>query len=284
METKTKKENSTESLVSEKPNFDSFVTLTEAFSHVKFFEKNHKYTINDSSARASVSGILKKYEKEFETERVAKSVAERDGKDVNVVLNEWAYKRDYSCHKGSEFHKFVENFLERRKISLDKDAFIVFLKKNKDKFEQDDVDSYYTEMAHLVNNFLNFYDWWKQDHVLIKSEFVIGDTKTKLCGTLDNLSYNKKTKKLSIFDYKTNKEIKIENPRGETLLSPLTHLQNCELVKYSLQIWLYKLIIERNTPFEVGDGNIVWVCGKDNYVLYPTLNLKDEAETILNDL
>ena len=105
-----------------------------------------------------------------------------------------------------------------------------------------------------------------------------------MCGSLDNLSYNKKTKKLSIFDYKTNKEIKIDNPRGDTLLAPFTHLQDCELVKYSLQIWLYKLIIERNTPFEVGDGNIVWVSGKDNYILYPTLNLKDEAETILNDL
>jgi hypothetical protein len=284
METKTKKENRTESSVSEKLSFDSFVTLTEAFSHVKFFKKNHKYTIGDEQAKTSVSGILKKYEKKFETDRVAKLVAQRDGRDVEDVLNEWNYKRDYSCHKGSEFHSFVENFLERRKVTLDKEAFIVFLKKNKTEFLQEDVDLYYNEMAHLINNFLNFYNWWSEDHVLIKSEFVIGDAKSKLCGSLDNLSYNKKTKKLSIFDYKTNKEIKIDNPRGDTLLAPFTHLQDCELVKYSLQIWLYKLIIERNTPFEVGDGNIVWVSGKDNYILYPTLNLKDEAETILNDL
>lgn len=284
MKTEIKNQNKTELLDLGKINFDSFVTLTEAFTQVKFFEKNHKYTINDEDAYASVSGILKKYEKKFETERIAKSVAERSGKDVEIVLNEWAYKRDYSCHKGSEFHAFVENFLERRKISLDKDAFIVFLKKNKSIFDQNDVDLYYNEMAHLINNFLNFYEWWKEDHILLKSEFVVGDKKTKLCGMLDNLSYNKKTKKLSIFDYKTNKEIKIDNPRGETLLAPFTHLQDCEHVKYSLQIWLYKLIIERNTPFEIGEGNIVWVSGKDNYILYPILNLKDEANTILDNI
>jgi hypothetical protein len=284
MEIKTKNQNQKELLDSAMLNFDSLVTLTEAFSHVKFFDKNHKYTIGDVPAKTSVSGALKKYEKEFESDRIAKNIAKRDGKEVDQVLAEWAYKRDYSCHKGSEFHLFVENFLERRKVALDKEKFIVFLTQNKAKFEQSDIELYYNEMAHLINNFLNFYDWWKQDHILIKSEFVIGDDKSKLCGTLDNLSYNKKTKKLSIFDYKTNKEIKIDNPRGETLLAPFTHLQNCELVKYSLQIWLYKLIIERNTPFEVGDGNIVWVCGKDNYILYPTLNLKDEAETILNNL
>jgi hypothetical protein len=137
-------------------------------------------------------------------------------------------------------------------------------------------------MALMVSNFMNFYDWWKQDHILLKSEFVIGDNASKLCGTLDNLSYNKKTKKLVIFDYKTNREIKTSNPRGERLLKPFTHLHNCELVKYSLQIWLYRLIIEQNSPFRVDDGYIVWVSGKENYELHQVLDLKKEAELILS--
>ena len=264
-------------------DFDSLVTLTESFSHIKFFDKDHTYKIDGKPALTSVSGILKKYEKEFEKDKVAGFVARKENKSISEVLAEWKYKGDYSCHKGSEFHLFVENFLERRKIAIDKDAFIVFLKKNKNVFEQEDVDKYYNEMAHLISNFLNFYDWWKEDHILLKSEFVVGDKESGICGTLDNLSYNKKTKKLVIFDYKTNKEIKTENPRGDSLLAPFKYLQNCELVKYSLQIWLYKLIIERNTPFEVGDGHVVWVAGKDNYELISVLDLKKEAEIILND-
>jgi hypothetical protein len=152
------------------------------------------------------------------------------------------------------------------------------------KNNQEFIDKYYNDMAHMIKNFMNFYDWWKRDHILIKSEFVIGDKESGLCGTLDNLSYNKKTKKLVIFDYKTNKEIKIENPRGETLLAPFKHLQSCELVKYSLQIWLYKLILEKNTPFKVDNGYVVWVAGDKDYELIPVLDLRNDAETILNNI
>jgi hypothetical protein len=274
----------TELLDSDNLNFDSIVELNNSFSHITFFDKNHTYTINGKSAKTSVSGAIKKYEKEFDSEKIAQFVAKKEKKSVEQVLKEWAYKRDYSCHKGSEFHKFVENFLERRKIAIDKDALHIFMVEQSIKDNQNFIDSYYNDMAHLINNFMNFYDWWKQDHVLLKSEFVIGDIESGLCGTLDNLSYNKKTKKLVIFDYKTNKEIKTENPRGDKFLQPLNHLQSCELVKYSLQICLYKLIIEKNTSFQVDTGYIVWMTGKNNYELIPVLNLNNEAETILNNI
>jgi hypothetical protein len=265
-------------------NLNTLICLDECFADVKYFDKNHTYTIKNEPAKTSVSGAIKKYEKPFDSQKVAGFVAKKNGKTINEVLNEWNYKRDYSCHKGSEFHLFVENFLERKKITLNKEAFITFLDNNNIQYAEKIVADYYTDMALMINNFMNFYDWWKKDHILIKSEFVIGDEQTKLCGTIDNLSYNKITKKFDIFDYKTNKEIKLENPRGDTLLAPFTHLQNCEIVKYSLQIWLYRLIFERNSPFEIGEGYIVWVAGLNNYELIPVLNLKKEAEEILNNI
>jgi len=274
----------TELLDSPNLNFDTFVELIDSFNHITFFDKNHTYTINGNPAKTSVSGAIKKYDKEFDSKRVASFVAKKEKKSVEQVLKEWDYKRDYSCHKGSEFHKFVENFLERRKIAIDKDALHIFMVEQSIKNNSEFIDGYYNDMAHLISNFMNFYEWWKKDHILLKSEFVIGDKESGLCGTLDNLSYNKKTKKLVIFDYKTNREIKMENPRGETLLDPFKHLQSCELVKYSLQIWLYKLIIEKNTSFDVDTGYIVWMAGNENYELIPILNLSNEAETILNNI
>jgi hypothetical protein len=265
-------------------SFDSLITLLDSFSNIKFFDKNHTYTIDNEKVKLSVSGAIKKYEKPFDTKKVAGFVARKNNQDIDEVLKEWDYKREYSCHKGSEFHLFVENFLERKRIALDRDAFTSFLVKNSAEYNEKVVASYYTDMALLINNFMNFYDWWKQDRILLKSEFVIGDKASGLCGTIDNLSYNKVTKKLEIFDYKTNKEIKLDNPRGDTLLAPFKHLQNCELVKYSLQLWLYKLIIERNSPFEVDNCYIVWVAGLNNYELFPALNLKEEAEIILNNI
>lgn len=284
MQNTERKKNQTGSLALEN-NFDSLVGLNDSFADIKFFAKNHTYTIGDKPAKTSVSGAIKKYEKPFETEKVAGFVAKKNGQTINEVLKEWDYKRDYSCHKGSEFHLFVENFLERKKITLDRDAFVNFLDHNNPVEDyQEAMNTYYTDMALLVSNFMNFYEWWKQDRILLKSEFVIGDKKSGLCGTIDNLSYNKVTKKLELFDYKTNKEIKLDNPRGDTLLAPFTHLQNCELVKYSLQLWLYRLILEKNTSFEVDNGYIVWVAGKEDYQLIPVLDLKNEAEIILGNI
>ena len=132
----------------------------------------------------------------------------------------------------------------------------------------------------MVKGFFEFYEWYKEGYHLIKSEFVIGDPKLKLTGTLDNLSYNKEEKTLSIFDYKTNKEIKMHNKYGEKFLPPLDHLDVCEYNKYGIQIWLYKLILERNTPFKIGDSYILWF-SSDGYKKIKVPDLKKETELLL---
>lgn len=265
-------------------NFNNLVLLEDAFSNIKFFDKGHYYEINGEPALMSVSQIISKYETPFDKQKVAERVANRDGKTINEVLKEWEWTKDYSCHKGSEFHLIVESFFQRKVVPINQKALIGFLKENSIHEEKTQIEKYYNEIANLVKNFKNFYEWWKQDHVLIKSEFVVGDKKTKLCGMIDNLSYNKKTKELVLFDYKTNKEIKRQGFNGETLSSPLHNIPKCELGKYSLQLWLYKTILERNTPFKVGNPYIVWVAGKKDYELIPTLNVKAEVEHILNNL
>lgn len=263
-------------------DFNTLINLENCFSHIKFFERNHTYTIDGNSALISVSGVIKKYEKPFEKNKVAEYVAQRDDKTVEQVLSEWDFLKDYSCHKGSEFHKFVENYFNRKQSTIDKEALQMFYQQRKLFYKEDSIQKYYEELAHLIKNFLNFYDWWKKDHFLIKSEFVVGDKKSGICGTIDNLSYNKKTKEFVIFDYKTNKEIKKQNPRDETFLAPFQYLSHCEYIKYSLQLWLYQVIIERNTPYKVPTSYIVWVANKNSYELMETLNLRKEAEMLLD--
>jgi ATP-dependent exoDNAse (exonuclease V) beta subunit len=265
-------------------NFDNLVLLEDAFSDVKFFDKGHYYEINGEPALMSVSQIISKYEKPFDKEKIAERFANRNGKNINDVLKEWDWKREYSCHKGSEFHFIVESFFQRKVVPINQKALIGFLKENKIIEESLYVEKYYNEIANFIKNFKNFYDWWKKDHILIKSEFVIGDKKTKLCGMIDNLSYNKKTKELVLFDYKTNKEIKKEGFNGEMLLEPLNNIPKCELGKYSLQLELYKIILERNTPFKIGNAYVVWVAGEKDYELIPTLNVKQEIKYILNNI
>ena len=264
-------------------NFDTLVSLENSFSDILFIEKNHKYTIAGEPAKMSVSQLIKKYEKPFESQKAASFVAQRDGFSIDEILNQWEYLKDYSCHKGSEFHKYVENFFNRKQTSLDRDSINLFFNKRQDFKSDNSIENYYKEVAKLIKNFISFYNWWKQEHILIKSEFVIGDKETGICGSVDNLSYNFITKELVMFDYKTNKEIKRKNPRKETLLNELKHLQQCEYAKYSLQLSLYSAIIEKITEYKVPKCYIVWVNGETNYELIECLDLKKESITILDN-
>ena len=266
-----------------KINFDDFIKLEESFSNILFIEKNHSYKIDSELANFSVSGLIKKYEKEFDSQKIARFVAKKEKTTIENVLEKWDFSRDYSCHKGSEFHKFVENFLYRKQISIDRDSINSFFESRKKFMSENSISEYCSDLKNSIKNFINFYNWWKQDHILIKSEFVIGDKKSSVCGTIDNLSYNKKTNELVIFDYKTNKEIKRKNQYGEKLLYNLNHLDNCEYSKYSLQLSLYSTIIENVTSFEVPKSYIVWVSGKDGYELIECENLKKESQLLLDN-
>lgn len=263
------------------PNFDTLIELYDAFSGIKFFEKNHRYEVDGEKALMSVSGLISKYEKPFDSKKIAARIANRDNLPIQYILEEWNFNKEYSCHKGSQLHLYIENFLERRHSSLNRDSIINFLSNFSSRKTEED---YYKDVIYHIRNFINFYEWWKQDHILIKSEFVIGDKKTKICGTIDNLSYNKKTKSFSIFDYKTNKKIERQNSFGEKMLYELSHLDKCEYIKYSLQLNLYKEIFERNCDFKIEDSYIVWIGGNKDYELIKTLNLKEEATTMLKNI
>jgi hypothetical protein len=73
------------------------------------------------------------------------------------------------------------------------------------------------------------------------------------------------------------------NKNKNNLLGLLQHLKANTMVKYSLQIHLYKLIFERNTPFKIKKMDIVWV-GGDSLEVFPAQDLETEALAILEDL
>ena len=107
--------------------FNDYLLLNETFKNVMFYEKDHKYKINGELCNYSVTSLLKQYSEEFESEKIAKNVAYKQKRMVEDVLKEWDYKKNYSCFKGTEFHKYVENFLNKKFVSLDDVAFNNFL-------------------------------------------------------------------------------------------------------------------------------------------------------------
>lgn len=70
-------------------------------------------------------------------------------------------------------------------------------------------------------------------------ELMIWSDKYKYAGTIDNL-FVLKDGRLYFWDYKTDKRFRTEN-RWSKLLAPISHLDDCELNVYALQLSLYAL-------------------------------------------
>ena len=262
-------------------NFTDLVLLEKGFDGIVFSEENHSYRIKESSNEdiCSVTQLIKKYEPPFNSEKLACIVAKKQGVSTQDVLELWNFKKEYACEKGTIFHSYVESFLHKKKPIIDSKVIRKFVARYEHYVDE---ETFYKDVAKYLNNFLSFHKWWKNDHVLIKTEFVMGDKDYSVAGCADNISYNFTDNKLVILDYKTNKEIKTKGYNNEKMLKELKHLNNCELVKYSLQLNIYTEIIEKNTSFKLGNPSIIWVGGSEGFEVIPCLDLKKEAQLILN--
>jgi len=81
-------------------------------------------------------------------------------------------------------------------------------------------------------------------------------------------------KEFQIWDWKTNKDFTFEM-KSRHLSGDLFMLEDCDLELYSLQLDLYKKIIEKNTGIKLGKSYIVWF--SHNNPTYQVIETKDRS-------
>jgi len=234
------------------------------FNNIKFHDKEHIYYL-DGVKTQSVTSIIGKYKQPFDK-------ADERGITKEEILKEWKYKADFSCEKGSAFHEYAENFLTNKLFPFPEHKITEIL---------GGVENMLTckeAVLTLQDMFKQFYDKSFGKLIPVRAEVVVGDVEWGVTGMIDQLFYNEKSKKLEIWDWKTNKAIKDKN-KWQQFKKPLSHLDVCELNTYSLQLSFYKLIVERNTELQLGDCYIVWL--NENNETYQIIKCHDFSEEIL---
>jgi len=112
-----------------------------------------------------------------------------------------------------------------------------------------------------------------------------------ICGQADLVTIV--NNKINIVDYKTNKEIKekgFTNWEGITskMYKPVSHLDDCNLKHYNLQLSLYAYIIKKHNPkLKVGDLSIQHVTFEkkgENEFGYPITRYNDQGEPVIKDI
>lgn len=234
--------------------FEIFKEL-DVFRKIQFDEESHTYYCNNN-VLTSTTTILSQYKEPFDTKNIAEKYALKHNLEVDEVIKEWDDKRISSAQKGTLLHRYLELKFASKMFTTDDELFSDGLKRIADLFYND------------VEGKL----------IPIRAELVIGDEDFGIGGMIDKLFYNASVNEIQIWDYKTNKEISTYNKYKKRMINGLEHLHECEFNTYSLQLGVYKKIIEKNTNLKLGNSYICWM--NENNETYKTFQTKDMSKEV----
>lgn len=227
--------------------------LFTEFNNVKFVDKTHQYVVNFKK-QTSVTTFLHKFQHEFEEDRISLEKAEELGMTQADLLADWKFKNKKSIAKGKAVHNYIENLFLNKIYEYPEKEII-------DEFGYDPVKAEFDIIRVLIDD---FYQKTKGKLIPIKLEFIVYDEEIGIAGMMDGLFFNLKVKEFQIWDWKSNKKIRKKN-HFQAMKSPLSHLDDCEMTLYSLQVNLYKYILRRRLPeLKIGDCFIVWFNEKNS--------------------
>ncbi len=204
---------------------------SDPFNEIQFNRKDHTYTIRDKNL-ISATTLVSQLEREVDWAEKAKGVAIREGTSTDLILKQWKDNGELAAEKGTKIHQYIERRLRWKT----------------------EPDTKYPEM-------MAFDSFWKkaQGKLTIKEiEWIIGDYKLGIGGTVDLVAFSSNTNKYHIFDWKSNKKFTYDN-QWQNLLPPFNDLEDCHLVRYSLQLSIYKVILQCNTDLDLGESYIIWL-------------------------
>lgn len=242
-------------------SIEIFLELNK-FNEIVFNESDHSY-FYDGKQCTSVTSLISKFKKPFETEKIASRYSKKHGLQIEDVIAEWDLNGKQAAYKGSELHKYAEYKFFNKHYDVD----------------------IFSGALPLCRQIDQFYNDVKNKLIPVRAEFVVGDKRMLICGMLDKLFYNIESGKLEIWDYKTNKKIRRRSEYGNRMTNGLSHLSECEFNTYSLQTTIYRKIIERNTSLILGDSYVCWVNeGNQSYEVIKMDYMEKEFNIIFDHL
>ena len=243
--------------------------LKDSFKDFKFYADGHYYECKGKRVGISVTTFIHEYCNEFDAEGMAEKVANRDGKTVQQVLDEWAYKRDFSCEKGTTCHEYAQSLWSGEEW----------------KFKDFDGSKNYKIAVDLIQNQANNFKNDYQEHLEhLIDELPIGSEEFNIASCVDHLFYNKLTGGLVLVDYKTNSLMEGYNKKAykKAMKVPLSHINDDALHHYHIQLSIYKFLIEKYTGLKVDEMFIVYMSENiENYEIIPIPYLYEEVRKIL---
>lgn len=239
---------------------------------VVFYEKEHKYLLEDNPSRrmTSVTTLIKRCFPEFDSQKVAGKVSAKTGRPVEEILEEWRLEGVEGSRLGTLVHALAENILKSNNIDVN----------SEEGLSAKDL-AFLQSLKIFIPKLLERAEF-------LEAEKIVFDAKRMIAGTIDLLMRSRSTGDLIILDWKTNKKIEHENI-FQTGLGNFSHLDDCKLNHYSLQLHVYKKILMDCGYVEKGKDvklHLIHLCRQESGLVVPhwppVRNLSREASAILD--
>jgi len=194
--------------------------------------ETHTYTFHKKKTLRSVTTILNNWFP-FNKEKISVIVATKLGITPGEVIEMWQKQADM----GTAVHAVIEESL-KAKAYLPSEAT-----------KQGIEPGYSVAIQKLIPILQEKYDF-------LHTEYLVGCPDLSVAGTIDAVGMNKKTGRLTIFDWKTQGK---PTPKRsmffeECCPAPLDHLTMNKVNRYMLQLYTYKFIAQREGYFKLKPG------------------------------
>lgn len=207
-----------------------------------FDEEPHIYYIKGSTDNTSVTTFVKKMFPHFDADKVINKMMKNPDqwkknkhfdKSVEEIKKEWELEAKKTSEEGTQLHKDIELF-----------------------YNNNPTNNYSQEYQY----FLEFNENIKNKLIPYRTEWIVFDEDYKIAGSIDMVFKKNKEddKHLVIYDWKRVKNIQDEN-RFERGFKPINHLPNSNYWHYSLQLNIYKRILEKNYDKIIDEMYLLWL-------------------------
>ena len=235
--------------------------------HIAFDEPTHKYYVNGScKGNISCTGFVHEFFGHFDAKKIITKMrkganwanSKYYGRTDEEIMKEWSDNGKEASSAGTAMHFAIEQFMHGAHEEIDPAVMNTPEWKYFMKFWKecgDDLEPYRSEWE-VFTDALDLPASQHREVFTGALDSPASERKIKLCGSIDMVYRRKSDGKFVIYDWKRSKEIKSDNPFGSGL-APLDHLPDTNYWHYTLQLNVYKWILEQYYGLEVADLYLV---------------------------
>ena len=228
---------------------------------IQFEEESHTYTIDGArKGWTSCTGFLHNFFGEFNADAVIKKMMSSSkwssskyfGMTAAAIKKQWADKGKASSEAGTRMHLDIEHFYNATVKA----------------------DDWAPNPGPEWNYFMEYQRQHGSKFVPWRTEWLIFDEEHKIAGSVD-MVYMKPDGTLAIYDWKRIEELKTENT-FQSGLGPISHLPDTNYWHYSLQLNVYRYILEKHYGFTVSELALVILHPGNTSYRIAKLNMMDD--------